>query len=156
MVNRFEQYSSPTPQDLLQFALKWTPRTIVAGFAGYYSLGVAYEMGIMAAIDRIAIRILRHFMGYAGIGAFMPTFQWYSAWGVRVASALGAGILYDLTERIIRLAMTRFSGHSTESKPSISTSLFSSSTNLHTAPTQRLNRGNRLTNQAAKHLQAVE
>jgi hypothetical protein len=117
MINHVEQYSSPTPHDFLQFILKWTPRTIVAGFAGYYSLGVAYEMGVMAAIDRIAIRILRHFMGYAGIGAFMPTFQWYSAWSVRIVSALGAGLLYDLTERIIRLAMTCFSSRSVESKP---------------------------------------
>jgi hypothetical protein len=87
--------------NFLNFILKWTPRTIVAGLAGYYSLGLAYDQGLMASIDRIAIRILRHFMGYVGIGGFMPTFQWYSAWGLRMLAAIGAGLLYDLAERII-------------------------------------------------------
>ena len=82
-------------------ALRLAPRLIVLGFAGYYSLGVAYEKGIMAAIDRVAIRILRHYVGYAGLGAIMPTFQWYAAWSVRALAAIGAGILYDLIERII-------------------------------------------------------
>jgi hypothetical protein len=82
------------------FALRWTPRAIVAGLGGYYSLGIAYDRGIMAAIDRIAIPVLRKTMGHVGMGAVMPTFQWYSAWGVRFISALGAGLLYDLAERV--------------------------------------------------------
>lgn len=90
--------------DFFLFALRWTPRALIAGVAGYYSLGVAYDKGVMAAIDRVAIRAFRHFWGYAGIGAFMPTFQWYSAWGVRIISALAAGILYDLAERIVLAA----------------------------------------------------
>lgn len=95
--------TSATPRtgfsQTLHFAIKWTPRAIVAGVAGYYSLGIAYEKGIMAAIDRAAIYILRRTVGYAGIGALMPTFQWYSAWAVRVVAALSAGIVYDLAER---------------------------------------------------------
>lgn len=83
-----------------QFFLTWTPRIIVAGFAGYYSLGIAYDVGIMAAIDRLAISILRDSIGYAGIGAAMPTFQWYSAWAVRTVAAGGAGLIYDLLERL--------------------------------------------------------
>jgi hypothetical protein len=71
----------------------WTPPLIVGGFAGYYSLGFAYEKGVMAEIDRIAIRILRHKVGYVGLGVVMPTFQWYTAWGVRVtAAAIAAGV----------------------------------------------------------------
>jgi hypothetical protein len=97
---------SPDLSEWFQFALKWTPRAIVVGLAGYYSLGVAYETGIMATIDRWAIRILRPSMGYMGIAAFMPTFQWYSAWSVRIVTAIGAGFLYDLIERIIRAAYT--------------------------------------------------
>ena len=96
-------------QDVFQFALRWTPRAIIAGIAGYYSLGVAYEKGVMAAIDRVAIRVFHHFFGYAGIGAFMPTFQWYAAWSVRIFSALAAGLLYDVAERIIIFSYRKFS-----------------------------------------------
>lgn len=64
-----------------RFLMTWTPRVIVAAIAGYYSLGIAYEMGIMAAIDQVAISVLKDSVGYAGLGAVMPTFQWYSAWG---------------------------------------------------------------------------
>ncbi len=92
------------------FALRWTPRLIVMGFVGYYSLGVAYEKGIMAAIDRVAIRILRHYVGYAGLGALMPTFQWYAAWSVRALAVIGAGLLYDLIERIILYIVTILRG----------------------------------------------
>jgi hypothetical protein len=85
----------------LNITFRWTPRAGVAFYAGYYSLGFAYEKGVMAAIDRIAIPILLRAFGYAGIGAFMPTFQWYSALSVRLVAALAAGILYDLAERIV-------------------------------------------------------
>jgi hypothetical protein len=81
------------------FLFTLTPRLIVAAIAGYYSLGVAYEMGMMASIDRVAIIVLKDLVGYAGIGAAMPTFQWYSAWAVRVVAAAGAGLLYDIFER---------------------------------------------------------
>ena len=84
----------------IQLLWTWTPRILVAGVAGYYGLGVAYEVGIMAAIDRVAISILRDSVGYAGIGAAMPTFQWYSAWAVRSVAAAGAGLIYDLLERL--------------------------------------------------------
>ncbi|WP_068470987.1 hypothetical protein [Candidatus Protochlamydia phocaeensis] len=90
------------------FILHWTPRAVVAGVAGLYSLGFAYDIGLMAAIDRIAIRILRYFVGYIGVGAAMPTVQWYSAWAVRLSAALLAGIIYDLCERIIRYAIRHF------------------------------------------------
>lgn len=85
----------------LNVTFRWAPRAIVAGFVGYYSLGFAYERGVMAAIDRVAIPILLQTLGYAGIGAFMPTFQWYSALTVRLIAALAAGILYDLAERVV-------------------------------------------------------
>ena len=84
-----------------RFLLTWTPRVLVAAFAGYYSLGVAYDMGIMASIDSIAIPILRDSVGYAGLGAAMPSFQWYSAWAVRTVAAAGAGLVYDLVERLV-------------------------------------------------------
>lgn len=109
MINRINRYA-PTPnfQEWFHFALKWTPRTIVACLSGYYSLGVAYEMGIMAAIDRIAIRILRHSLGYMGMAAMMPTFQWYSAWAVRISAAIAAGFIYDLIERVFKIAFASF------------------------------------------------
>lgn len=84
-----------------QFAIKAGPRAIVAGIAGYYSLGIAYEQGLMAEIDKIAIIVLKNWVGYAGIGALMPTFQWYAAWGVRIMAAAFAAIIYDLIERVI-------------------------------------------------------
>lgn len=86
---------------LVHFTLRWTPRTIVAGVSGYYCLGIAYEVGIMAAIDRIGIRILRPSLGYMAIAAVMPTFQWYSAWGVRVCFGLTATLIYYLIEKIL-------------------------------------------------------
>lgn len=91
-------YPSNNTQD---FILKWTPRLVVAGFAGYYSLGLAYEYGIMAAVDRLAISLFKHFVGTAGIGAAMPSFQWYASWGVRITAIAGAEILYDLGEKAI-------------------------------------------------------
>lgn len=110
MCNNLGDYSSPSPDfsEWFHFALKWTPRAIVAGLSGYYCLGVAYDMGIMAAIDRLAIRILRPSLGYMGIAAFMPTFQWYAAWGIRTIVAIGAGLLYDLVERILRTVFNRY------------------------------------------------
>lgn len=109
-MNQFGHYAAPPPDvtTWFQFAVKWGPRAIVAGLAGYYCLGVAYESGLMAAIDRIAMRILRPSLGYMGMAAFMPTFQWYSAWGVRVVAAIGAGFLYDLIERIFNAIYQKF------------------------------------------------
>lgn len=110
-------YTPPTPPSppatpstyskFLEFMATWTPRTFVGALAGYYSLGIAYEKGVMAAIDRVAIRVLKNSVGYAGIGKFMPSVQWYAAWGVRITATLGATILYDLTERIV-YAVARF------------------------------------------------
>lgn len=87
---------------------KWTPRALVAGIAGYYSLGYAYQYGIMAKIDRVAIPILIKSVGTMGLGAAMPRFQWYSAWGVRMASALGAGLIYDIFDRCISAVYKKF------------------------------------------------
>lgn len=99
------QNSSPVG-GLKPFLLKWTPRLCVVTLAGYYGLGVAYEIGLMALIDRVAIRILKHFLGYAGIGAFMPSVQWYGAWGARLTIALFAGLIYDFLERgVLRCAV---------------------------------------------------
>ncbi len=109
-----------------EFFFKWGPRVLVAAIAGYYSLGIAYEWGIMASIDKIAIPILKNSVGYAGIGAVMPTFQWYSAWGVRTVSAFGAGLLYDVGERIVLYAY-----HSLQDK--IYGPPFTSTSNAHTS-----------------------
>ena len=90
--------------------LKWTPRVIVCVVTGYYSLGIAYDTGLMAEIDRIAIPILKNWVGYAGLGAIMPTFQWYAAWAVRVIAAAIAGLIYDLLERLIICLINSFRG----------------------------------------------
>ena len=92
------KYSFPQAK---QFIFRWTPRAFVACIGGYYSLGVAYEYGIMASIDKIAIPIIKNHVGYIGLGAAMPTFQWYSAWAVRVSAAVTSSFLYDLTLRIL-------------------------------------------------------
>lgn len=93
----------PSPSRVKQFVVKWGPRTIVAALAAYYALGFAYALGLMAAVDRIAIACLKRAVGYAGIGALMPTFQWYAAWCMRIAAAAIAGLLYDLAEKAARL-----------------------------------------------------
>ncbi|GAB4190078.1 MAG: hypothetical protein Tsb0015_11020 [Simkaniaceae bacterium] len=93
--------SDPFSSDKIKnFVITWGPRAIFAVIAGYYSLGVAYDIGLMAAIDRVAIDVLKHYIGYAGLGAAMPTFQWYSAWAVRISAAAAGGLLYDVLERI--------------------------------------------------------
>lgn len=94
--------------NLAYFTVKWTPRLVVGGLAGFYSLGVAYDVGIMAAIDRVAIKILKHHVGYMGLGAMMPTVQWYAAWGVRMTAAIGAALLYDFLERIVKVVLAYF------------------------------------------------
>jgi hypothetical protein len=88
---------SETP--ITDFFVKWTPRAIAATVGGYYGLGIAYELGFMALIDQVAIQILKNIFGYAGIGALMPTVQWYAAWAAQLTIALGCGLLYDLTEK---------------------------------------------------------
>ena len=85
--------------EVSSFLIKWTPRAIAVAIGGYYGLGIAYEWGLMALIDRVAILVIKHYFGYAGLGALMPTAQWYSAWAVRVVVGLTAGLLYDLIER---------------------------------------------------------
>jgi len=87
-------------QGVSSFALKWTPRIIAVGIGGYYGLGLAYELGIMATIDKIAIVIFKSIVGRAGIGVFMPTFQWYSAVFIRGAAAICSGIIYEISNRI--------------------------------------------------------
>jgi hypothetical protein len=132
-VNDVEQSPQIDFSKWFQFALKWTPRTIVAGLAGYYCLGVAYEMGIMANIDRIAMRVLRPSMGYMGMAVFMPTFQWYSAWGVRITAALAAGLLYDLTERLLRIVFNAINPQSNVNTPLTAAPLHRSPSHLFPA-----------------------
>lgn len=88
--------------DFLQFATKWTPRVIAASLGGYYGLGIAYATGLMALIDRVAISTIQHFLGYAGIGALMPTVQWYSAWAARFVIGFTVGLIYDVLERALK------------------------------------------------------
>ena len=84
-----------------QWIVTWTPRLVVGASVGYYSLGVAYDLGVMAAVDKVAIYILKNTTGYLGVGAMMPTIQWYSAWAVRSVAALAGSLLYDLGEKIV-------------------------------------------------------
>lgn len=92
--------SFPTVRTGGKFVIKWTPRIIAVSVGGYYALGIAYETGLMAEIDKVAIVIIKHHVGYIGLGALMPTVQWYAAWTVRCSFGLIAGLLYDLTEKI--------------------------------------------------------
>ncbi len=99
--------SPASPNGMKDFLVKWTPRLLVATLTGYYSLGIAYEYGIMASIDKVAIRVLKNWVGYAGLGAAMPTFQWYAAWAVRMSAAASAGIGYDLGEKFVRYFISK-------------------------------------------------
>lgn len=83
------------------FLLTWTPRAIAVGVGGYYGLGLAYSSGLMAAIDKLAIPIIQHQLGYIGLGAIMPTFQWYAAWSARITFGALFALLYNIIERII-------------------------------------------------------
>lgn len=94
---------------LFSRAIKWTPRVIVIGLGAYYGLGIAYEIGLMASVDKLAIAILKQSVGYAGIGFFMPTIQWYAAVGVRVIIGGLGGLAYDLCERVVTHVYILFS-----------------------------------------------
>lgn len=96
-------------ENVKQFVYTWGPRTIAAAIGGYYCLGIAYKIGLMAAIDKIAIPILVHSVGYAGLGAIMPLFQWYTAVGIRIVSAVLAAALYDLIKAVCKCAIERLS-----------------------------------------------
>lgn len=102
--------------DPILFIFKWPPRLIVMSAAGFYSLGYAYEIGLMARIDREAIKILIPRVGYIGLGASMPVVQKYSAWTVRALSAVAAGIVYDITERIFCFVWKKYKNSATEKK----------------------------------------
>ena len=109
--------NTTTLEKTKQFTIKWAPRAIVAGLAGFYSLGFAYDIGLMASIDKVAIKILKHWFGYTGVGAFMPTIQWYAAWAVRFSFGLIGGLLYDLCERIIKFIYFKLTSKNLEVKP---------------------------------------
>ncbi|MBA3721987.1 MAG: hypothetical protein H0W88_06265 [Parachlamydiaceae bacterium] len=108
MLQRYDEQFMST-DGLSTFIYKWTPRAIAGGLAGYYSLGIMYKTGGMAAIDRAAIQVFLKVFGYAGIGAFMPTFQWYAAWSVRICAAVAAGMLFDLCKRLFYVVHNFFS-----------------------------------------------
>jgi hypothetical protein len=91
------------------FVITWAPRAIAVAVGGYYGLGIAYDLGLMALIDQVAIEAIKHVLGYAGIGALMPTVQWYSAWAARILFGILAGVLYDLTEKVVKACWERFS-----------------------------------------------
>jgi len=74
------------------------------GLVGYAALGYAYELGLMAEIDKIAIPIIKSYVGYMGLGAAMPVFQWYAAWAVRISAALTAEALFELAILVVRSA----------------------------------------------------
>ncbi len=99
----FNDFNLPSRNDFSDFAIKWTPRVIVTvaiGCCGYYSLGWAYQVGLMARIDQIAIRILLPQVGYIGLGAMMPTVQWYSAWSVRAVVVVSITFIYGQCEKV--------------------------------------------------------
>lgn len=91
-----DSYSFLSFSNLGKWAVKIGPRVFVIGLVGYAALGYAYELGIMAEIDRIAIPIIKSQVGYMGLGAAMPVFQWYAAWAVRITAALSAEALFEL------------------------------------------------------------
>lgn len=105
MINQSHAHSDQSFFDfnnLVNWTVRAGPRIIIIGLVGYASLGWAYEAGLMAAIDRIAIPILRNHVGYFGLGAIMPTFQWYAAWAVRITAALTAETIFELILLICR------------------------------------------------------
>jgi hypothetical protein len=97
----FNSILAPSTDVFYSSLIRWPPRMVVMGLAGFYSLGIAYESGWMASIDRIAIGILRPRVGYAGLGATMPLVQWYAAWTVRILATITAGTVFYLIEKII-------------------------------------------------------
>lgn len=95
-------------EKITTFLIKWTPRAVVVLVAGYYGLGIAYEYGLMALVDKVSMQGLKYFFGYAGIGALMPTAQWYSAMGVRVMIGCSVGVVYDLAEKSLKYGWNRY------------------------------------------------
>jgi len=96
------------PSLSIESVAKWTPRVISVLIGGYYGLGIAYEVGLMALIDQVAIQVIKHFSGYAGLGALMPTVQWHAAWIVRGLFGVCAGVLYDTVEKGVKVWCRKF------------------------------------------------
>lgn len=82
------------------YRVTWTLRGVFALIAAYYALGIAYSVGLMAYLDSLAIQVLPHYIGYAGMGAAMRWFQWNSAWAVRGLFAIGGAVLYDVLAKV--------------------------------------------------------
>jgi hypothetical protein len=78
----------------LQTFFRRMPPVILGTLSGYYSLGFAYEIGLMHQIDLLAIPLLRSLAGRMAIGALMPLVQWYSAYVVQIGTGLTVGFLY--------------------------------------------------------------
>ena len=53
--------TAPIQETMASFLIKWTPRATVVLVGGYYGLGIAYERGWMALIDKVAIQALKYF-----------------------------------------------------------------------------------------------
>lgn len=82
-------------KQLTKFAVIYGPRLIILGLVGYASLGFCYHIGLIGYITELAIPIIKNQVGYIGLGAVMPTFQWYLAWGVRVVSVILAECILE-------------------------------------------------------------
>lgn len=111
-----QESTSSFSDNMFHFGLKWAPRSICAYIGARYFLGYAYEVQLMAKIDRVCIVIIRHFFGRTGIGTAMPTVHWYCAIGVQTIAGVMTALLYDLTERIIRSAASLFHQKNTQTK----------------------------------------
>ena len=97
--------STPMPYQLnsdffYNLVANWGFVTVGSFVGGLYGLGFCYKLGVMARIDQIAMPILINWFGYAGLGAIMPTFQWYSAAAVRFCCAAVAGAVCLLIQKI--------------------------------------------------------
>ena len=104
-------------QSARSFATKWGPRLVVVTLGAYYGLGIAYELGIMAKIDQIAIRYIKSFFGGGltaslWVGLLMPGVQSYSAIGVRIAVGFSAGFCYDRLECVAQFAYRKLQRNS--------------------------------------------
>jgi hypothetical protein len=98
-------------EQVAAFIGKWGPRAIAVAVGGYYGLGIAYDLGFMALIDQVAIQVIKNVLGYAGIGALMPTLQWYSAWAARILCGVVVGVAYDLLEKGVKSCWNQYCGN---------------------------------------------
>jgi len=89
-------------------AVVWSIEGVVGFVGGYYALGLAYDRGLMAEIEKISRRILKPKVGILGLGVAMARVQWYAACVIQVTASIICMALFRLAVKILKYVYEEF------------------------------------------------